>query len=138
MRKIGRTGFEPVRRRFPAGGRVRVAEVETDPEPRIVHLPDNVQKHRSVGLHDVLEAHRKMFRYVRNQSLPDKHGPRDEPLRVIHQRHKARVQNELRDAQLRGLFNRLPIALFRNFQYKRVNRSGGQLVKRAVHDKAVR
>ena len=114
-----------------------MAEVETEPEPRIVHLPDNAQKHRSVGLHDVLEAHRKMFRHIPDQLLPDKHGPRDEPLRVIHQRHKARVQNELRDAQLRGLIDRLPVALFRDFKHKRVDRSGGQLVKRAVHYKAV-
>ena len=60
MRKIGRTGFEPVRRRFPAGGRVRVAEVETDPEPRIVHLPDNVQKMiRDSWKQNILDANGK-------------------------------------------------------------------------------
>ena len=79
-----------------------------------------------------------MFRHIPDQLLPEKHGPRDEPLRIIHQRHKARVQNQLRDAQLRGLPDGLPVALFRDSKHERVNRSGGQLVKRSVHDKTVR
>ena len=74
-------------------------QIEAELQLRAVYLPQNFQQHRLVRLHDVFQTHRERFRHLPHQPLPHKHRTRDEPLRVIHQRHKARVQYQLRAAK---------------------------------------
>ena len=138
VRKIRRAGAQPLLGRALACRGVCVPQIEAEPQAGAVYLTDNVQKHRRVRLHDVFQTHRERFRHLPHQPLPQKHRARDEPLRVIYQRHKARVQYQLRAAKRNCLANCLAVALFCDFQHERVNCGRAKLVEWSMQHKPIR
>ena len=137
MPQVGGHGGDPLHGRCPAGAGIGVAYIQTQTQPGIIHLTDDVRHQLRRLVHDVFQRQHHILRDLRQELPPEGHGLLREPLRKVHQRDIAAVDHQTADAQLPGGGQSLTIAPGRHLPHQRVHGTGSQLRKRGVEPEMV-